>query len=132
LRLLNEDAENGGRTFPDVLGGDRDAFWREVVGLDEVADRFAQTGAKSVLVRAARRGRDAIDVRAEVLVGRLGPLKHEIAPRAGPIFFSPLTAFPCLKRISHCEPSRLTVATSSFDSALTTLAPTPCSPPAVL
>ena len=31
------------------------------------------------------------------------------------------TGLPCLKRISHWAPSRLTVATSSFDSALTTL-----------
>ena len=53
-------------------------------------------------------------------------------PRAGPTFFRAVTALPCLKRISHCEPSRLTCATRSFDSALTTLAPTPCSPPAVL
>ena len=53
-------------------------------------------------------------------------------PRAGPSFFSPLTGLPCLNRISHCVPSRFTVATSSFDSALTTLAPTPCRPPAVL
>ena len=53
-------------------------------------------------------------------------------PRAAPSFFSGPTGLPCLKRISHCAPSRSTVATSSFDSALTTLAPTPCSPPAVL
>src|SRR5207248_1474831 len=81
LRLLNEDAENAGRAFPDVLGGDRDAFWREVVGLDEVADGFAEPRAQSILVRAARPGRNAIDVRADVLVRGLGPLKHEIEPQ---------------------------------------------------
>jgi hypothetical protein len=53
-------------------------------------------------------------------------------PRAGPTFFSPVAGLPCLKVISHCWPSRRTVAVSSRDSALTTLAPTPCSPPAVL
>ena len=53
-------------------------------------------------------------------------------PRAGPTFFKAPTIAPCLKRISHCAPSRRTVATSSFDRALTTLAPTPWRPPAVL
>jgi hypothetical protein len=53
-------------------------------------------------------------------------------PRAEPICLSGPVGLPCLKRISHCEPSRFTVATSSFDSALTTDAPTPCRPPAVL
>ena len=53
-------------------------------------------------------------------------------PRAGPIFFNVPTGCPCLKRSSHSAPSRRTVATSSFDSALTTLAPTPWRPPAVL
>ena len=53
-------------------------------------------------------------------------------PRAGPSFFTAPTGTPCLNRCSHVAPSRFTVATSSFDSALTTLAPTPCRPPAVL
>ncbi len=53
-------------------------------------------------------------------------------PRAGPVFLTPLTGAPCLNRCSHVAPSRLTVATSSFDSALTTDAPTPWRPPAVL
>ena len=39
---------------------------------------------------------------------------------------------PCLNDISHCWPSRFTVATRSRDSALTTLAPTPWRPPEVL
>src|SRR5437868_12739423 len=41
-------------------------------------------------------------------------------PRAAPIFLSGPTGLPCLNRISQSEPSRLTVATSSFDSALAT------------
>ena len=53
-------------------------------------------------------------------------------PRAGPSFFTPPTGAPCLYRCSQVEPSRRTVATSSRDSALTTDAPTPCRPPAVL
>ena len=38
-------------------------------------------GAQPVLVRAARAGGNAVDVAADVLVGRLGPLQHEIEPR---------------------------------------------------
>ena len=39
-------------------------------------------GAQAVFVRAAGAGRDAVDVRPDVLVGRLGPLQHEIEPQA--------------------------------------------------
>jgi hypothetical protein len=53
-------------------------------------------------------------------------------PRAAPVFLRAPVAWPCLNRISHCAPSRRTVAINSFDSAFTTLAPTPCRPPAVL
>ncbi len=49
--------------------------------VDEVADRLADARAQPVLVRAARSGRDAVDVRANVLVGRFGPLQHEIEPQ---------------------------------------------------
>ncbi len=61
-------------------------------------------------------------------------LKNTVVPvpRAGPSFFTAPCGTPCLNRCSHCAPSRLTVTTSSFESAHTTLAPTPCSPPAVL
>jgi len=52
-------------------------------------------------------------------------------PRAAPTRRSVLAGWPCVKRCSHRAPSRFDVATSSFESALTTLAPTPCSPPAV-
>ena len=61
-------------------------------------------------------------------------LKNTVVPdpRAAPTFLSEPTGCPCLNRISHCAPSRRTVATSSFDNALTTLAPTPWRPPDVL
>ena len=57
---------------------ERHALRRQVVRLDEVADRLAEAGAEAVLVRAARAGRDAVDVAADVLVGRLGPLQREL------------------------------------------------------
>ena len=68
--------------FADVLGRQRHALRRQVVRLDEVADRLAEAGAEAVLVRAARSGRDAVDVAAHVLVGRLRPLQHEVEPDA--------------------------------------------------
>ena len=40
------------------------------------------TGAQPVVVRAARSGRNAVDVAANVLVGGLGPLQHQVEPRA--------------------------------------------------
>ena len=54
LRLLDEHAQHAGQAFADVLGGQRHAFRRQVVRLDEVADRLAEPGAQAVLVRAAR------------------------------------------------------------------------------
>ena len=53
-------------------------------------------------------------------------------PRAAPTFFGGPTGFPCRNCCCHCAPSRREVATSSFESAFTTLAPTPWRPPAVL
>ena len=49
--------------------------------VDIVADRLAETGAQPVFVRPARARRNAIDVASDVLVGRLGPLQHQVEPR---------------------------------------------------
>ena len=89
LRLLDEDAEHGDQALAQVLGGQRHALRRQVVRLDVVADRLAEAGAEAVLVGAAGAGGDAVDVAADVLVGRLGPLQREldadvaVAPVAG-------------------------------------------------
>ena len=83
LRLLEEDAEHAEHALADVVGGERHALRREVVRVDEVANRLADAAAQPVLVRAAGRGRNAVDVAAQVLVGRLGPLQHEIEPQSG-------------------------------------------------
>ena len=53
-------------------------------------------------------------------------------PRAAPTFFRAPWTWPRLNDISHSAPSRFTRASRSVDSAFTTLAPTPCRPPAVL
>ena len=74
----DEHRQDAGQALADVFGGERHALGRQVVRLDVVADRLADAGAQAVLVRAADAGRDAVDVAAKVLVGRLGPLQHEL------------------------------------------------------
>ena len=83
LRLLDEQAEDAGEPFADVLGRQRDALGRQVVRVDVVAHRLAETGAEAVLVRATRPGRNAVDEAAEVLVGGLGPLQRQLEAGIG-------------------------------------------------
>ncbi len=78
LWLLHEDTQDPDHAFADVVRGEGDAFRREVVRLDEIADRLADAGAQTILVRPAGSGGDAVDVAANVLVRRLGPLQREI------------------------------------------------------
>src|SRR5690606_33788592 len=78
LRLLHEDADDADDALADVVGRDRHALRREVVRLDEVADGLAEPGAEAVLVGAARSRRNAVDVTAQMLVGRQRPLEGEI------------------------------------------------------
>ena len=82
LRLGDEDAEDAGQPFADVVGGERHALRRQVVRLDEIPDRLADARAQAVLVRAAGAGGDAVDVAAQVLVGRFGPLQHAVEAQA--------------------------------------------------
>ena len=49
--------------------------------LDVVANRLADAGTQPVVVRAAGSGRDAVDVAANVVVCRLGPLQHQVETR---------------------------------------------------
>ena len=51
---------------------------------------------------------------------------------AGPIFFRSPSGFPRWNRCSYSAPSRRTRTTSHSLRAFTTLAPTPCRPPATL
>ena len=78
----DEHAEHADEPFADVFGRERHALRRQVVRLDEVADGLAEPGAEAVLVRAAGAGRDAVDVAAHVLVGRLRPLQRQVEPDA--------------------------------------------------
>ena len=82
LRLGDEDAEDAGETFANVVGGERHALGRQVVRLDEVPHGLADARAQPVLVRAAGAGRDAVDIAAQVLVGRFGPLEHAVEAQA--------------------------------------------------
>jgi hypothetical protein len=80
LRFGDEHAEDGDEPLANVFGGEGYTLGREVVRLDEVAHRLAKTGAKAVLVRPARPGRDAVDVAADVFVGGLRPLERDVEP----------------------------------------------------
>ena len=82
LRFLNEQAHDSGQAFSDVLGGNRHALGREIVRVDEVPHGLVDAGPQAAFVSAARRGRNAVDVRAHVLIGRLRPLQHEIEPQS--------------------------------------------------
>src|SRR5581483_7872 len=82
LRLLDEHAQDAGQPLADVFGDERDALRRQVVRLDVVAHGLAEAGAQAGLVRAARSGRNAVDVRAQMLVGRFGPLQDDVDARA--------------------------------------------------
>jgi hypothetical protein len=88
LRLLDEDAEDGHEPFANVLRRERHPFRRQIVRVDEVADGFPEARAEPVLVRAAGAGRNAVDVRAHVLVGRLRPSQREVQADAALVAFA--------------------------------------------
>ena len=83
LRVAHEDAEHAREALADVVRGQRHPLRAQSVGLDEVAHRLADAGAQAGFVGAAGAGRHAVDVAAEMLVGRLRPLQHEVDARAG-------------------------------------------------
>ena len=78
LRLLEKHRQDAGEAFANIFRAERHALRRQVVRLDVIAHRLAEAGAKPVLVRAARPRRNAVDVTAQVLVGRFGPLQHQL------------------------------------------------------
>jgi hypothetical protein len=51
------------------------------VGLDVVANRFSDPRAESVFMGAARAGWNPVHIAADVLVGRLRPLKNQVETR---------------------------------------------------
>jgi hypothetical protein len=81
LRLLDEQAENAGQPFANVFRRQRDALGRQVMRLDVIAHGLADARAQSVLVRSAGSCWNAVDIAANVLVGRLGPLEDEVQAR---------------------------------------------------
>ena len=50
LRIGHEDAQHHDETFAYVFRRKRDAFRRELVHFDVVADRLSEAGAEAVLV----------------------------------------------------------------------------------
>ena len=80
LGVGHENAQHTGEPLADVVRRERYPLRRQVVRLDEVADGLAQAGAKAGLVGAAGTGWDAVDIAADRLVGRLGPLQRYVDP----------------------------------------------------
>ena len=96
-----------GSLGPDILIGDLDSAWCQFLGIDVIADRIAEPGAKTGLVGAAIPGRNAVDEALDVFFGRFGPLQCD---------FDPFTAFlsqsECglVDRPSLCSATRISVA----------------------
>ncbi len=78
LRLLHEYRQHARHALANVVGGERHALGREVVRVDVIAHGLAEAGAQAVFMRAARSGRDAVDVTAKVFIRRLRPLQHDL------------------------------------------------------
>src|ERR1039457_631298 len=80
LRLEDVRGQEDDEALADVLGRDGDALREQLVRLEIVAHGLRDARPQPVLVRAARRSRNAVHVRAHVLVGRLGPHERELEP----------------------------------------------------
>src|SRR5262249_13182998 len=59
-----------------------------IVRLDEIANGLAKTGTEAVLVRSAGTGGNAVDVAAQVLVGRLRPLERDVEADSALVVFA--------------------------------------------
>ena len=75
LRLRDEDRENSGETFADIVARQRHAAWRQIVRVDIIADRLADRVPQADLVRAAVAVGNTVYVTAYAFIGRLGPRK---------------------------------------------------------
>ena len=82
LRLLDVHAEDGDQPFADVLGGDGQSLRDQILHGEIVAHRLGEAVLQPVLVRAARRRRDAVDERQDAFLGRLGPRERALDDEA--------------------------------------------------
>ena len=78
LRLLHVHRQDADDALADVLGGQGDALGRQVLVVDERAHRLDDRRPEPLLVRPALRGRDAVHVRPDRLLVRLGPLHRRL------------------------------------------------------
>ena len=84
LRLAHADRQHGGQPFADVLPLDLRSLLDQVVRLHESLHGRADRGQHPQLVGAAVAGRNRIDERPDVFIGRLGPGQGEMTPQ--PVF----------------------------------------------
>ena len=82
LRLVDADRQDGGQPLADVLPLDLHPLLDQVVRLHEPLHGRADGREHAQLVGAAVAGRDRVDERADVLVGRLGPGQGQVAAEA--------------------------------------------------
>ena len=78
LRLEDVRGEKHDEALADVLGRDGDALREKLVRLDIVAHGLRHARTEPVLVRAAGRSRNAVHIRAHVLLGGFGPDQGEL------------------------------------------------------
>ncbi len=81
LRLKDVGRQQHHDALADVLRRDAHALRQELVRLDVVADGLREARAQAVLVRAARRRRDPVHERADVLVRGFRPDEGELEAR---------------------------------------------------
>ena len=73
-RVAHKDRENADQPFADVVGRDDQSLGFDLMRGHEIANRLDDAGLETTLMSAARRRADAVDVGADRLVGRFGPL----------------------------------------------------------
>ena len=79
LGLVDADRQDRRQAFADVLALDLEPLLEVLVFLHELGDRRPDGLPEARLVSPAVAGRDRVDVRPDVLVGRLGPGEGHVA-----------------------------------------------------
>ena len=81
LRIVDVGRQQRDHALADVLGVQGDALGIEVVRRDVVAQALDDRRPQPGVVRATVGRRHRVDVRPDVVVGRLGPLQRQLEPQ---------------------------------------------------
>ena len=89
LRLAQKDAHDRLDPLADVIRGDLEALGRDVVRVEEPAQRLGQAVLKALIMGAAILGGDAVGEGEDLVGGVLGPLQGDLQacdpPRRDPL-----------------------------------------------